>query len=168
MLSKFTAKILQSLFIIIYRVPNAKAGRDSLDLTIYGMVNVPQELIQDKYKEKLEELKKRKIDPGLLTSVPIITDNAIPLNVPTLPVPPPVITLQTMGQPMGSSIPPQMMPPPGVPGFVPPGEIPPNAIIPPIPVSEPPKTEKVPIANSGSREIYVYSEPISIVIIYYI
>ena len=42
------------------RVPNAKAGRDSFDLSIYGMDGVPIELINYKLKEKVEQ-KKRKL-----------------------------------------------------------------------------------------------------------
>ena len=42
------------------RVPNAKAGRDSFDLSIYGMDGVPIELIKYKLAEKVEQ-KKRKL-----------------------------------------------------------------------------------------------------------
>ena len=42
------------------RVPNAKAGRDSFDLSIYGMDGVPIELINYKLAEKVEQ-KKRKL-----------------------------------------------------------------------------------------------------------
>ena len=42
------------------RVPNAKAGRDSFDISIYGMDGVPIELINYKLAEKVEQ-KKRKL-----------------------------------------------------------------------------------------------------------
>ena len=42
------------------RVPNAKAGRDSFDISIYGMDGVPMELIKFKLAEKVEQ-KKRKL-----------------------------------------------------------------------------------------------------------
>ena len=42
------------------RVPNAKAGRDSFDISIYGMDGVPIELINYKLAEKIEQ-KKRKL-----------------------------------------------------------------------------------------------------------
>ena len=41
------------------RVPNAKAGRDLFDISIYGMDGVPLELINMKLSEKVE-LKKKK------------------------------------------------------------------------------------------------------------
>ena len=41
------------------RVPNAKAGRDLFDISIYGMDGVPIELINMKLSEKVE-LKKKK------------------------------------------------------------------------------------------------------------
>ena len=43
------------------RVPNAKAGRDSFDLSIYGMDGVPIELIKYKLAEKVEQKKKKLI-----------------------------------------------------------------------------------------------------------
>ena len=42
------------------RVPNAKAGRDTFDISIYGMDGVPMELINYKLAEKVEQ-KKRKL-----------------------------------------------------------------------------------------------------------
>ena len=42
------------------RVPNAKAGRDSFEISIYGMDGVPIELINYKLAEKIEQ-KKRKL-----------------------------------------------------------------------------------------------------------
>ena len=42
------------------RVPNAKAGRDTFDISIYGMDGVPIELINYKLAEKVEQ-KKRKL-----------------------------------------------------------------------------------------------------------
>jgi len=42
------------------RVPNAKAGRDSFDISIYGMDGVPMELINYKLAEKIEQ-KRRKL-----------------------------------------------------------------------------------------------------------
>ena len=42
------------------RVPNAKTGRDSFDISIYGMDGVPIELINYKLAEKVEQ-KKRKL-----------------------------------------------------------------------------------------------------------
>ena len=42
------------------RVPNAKAGRDSFELSIYGMDGVPIELINYKLAEKVEQ-KRRKL-----------------------------------------------------------------------------------------------------------
>ena len=42
-------------------VPNAKAGRDSFDISIYGMDGVPIELINYKLAEKVEEKKRRLI-----------------------------------------------------------------------------------------------------------
>ena len=42
------------------RVPNAKAGRDSFEISIYGMDGVPIELINYKLAEKVEQ-KKRKL-----------------------------------------------------------------------------------------------------------
>ena len=42
------------------RVPNAKAGRDSFDISIYGIDGVPMELIKFKLAEKVEQ-KKRKL-----------------------------------------------------------------------------------------------------------
>lgn len=41
------------------RVPNAKIGRDNLDISIYGMENVPTAVIQEKMIQKLK--KKRQI-----------------------------------------------------------------------------------------------------------
>ena len=43
------------------RVPNAKAGRDSFDISIYGMDGVPIELINYKLAEKVEQKKKKLI-----------------------------------------------------------------------------------------------------------
>ena len=44
----------------IQRVPNAKAGRDSFDISIYGMDGVPIELINYKLAEKVQN-KRRKL-----------------------------------------------------------------------------------------------------------
>lgn len=44
----------------LYRVPNAKAGRDTFDISIYGMDGVPIELINYKLAEKVQT-KKRKL-----------------------------------------------------------------------------------------------------------
>ncbi len=49
-------------------MPNAKSGRDSLEITIYGMVNVPPELIEEKYNEKMG-IKKKKGESGAPTPV---------------------------------------------------------------------------------------------------
>lgn len=43
------------------RVPNAKAGRDSFDISIYGMDGVPIELINYKLAEKVEQKRKKLI-----------------------------------------------------------------------------------------------------------
>jgi len=43
------------------RVPNAKAGRDTFDISIYAMDGVPNELINYKLEEKIEQKKKKLI-----------------------------------------------------------------------------------------------------------
>ena len=49
------SKILISL--ILFRVPNAKAGRDQVDINVYGMEGVPGEVIEERLNMKM--LKKR-------------------------------------------------------------------------------------------------------------
>lgn len=45
----------------IFRIPNAKAGRDMFDISIYGMDGVPIELINIRLNDKVE-IRKRKLD----------------------------------------------------------------------------------------------------------
>jgi hypothetical protein len=45
------------IIIIIFRVPNAKAGRDQVDINVYGMEGVPGEVIEERLNMKM--LKKR-------------------------------------------------------------------------------------------------------------
>lgn len=56
---RYIKKNFQGRFFIISRVPNAKAGRDLFDISIYGMDGVPIELINMKLSEKVELKKKR-------------------------------------------------------------------------------------------------------------
>ena len=50
------------------RVPNAKAGRDSFEISIYGMDGVPLELINYKLAEKVEQKKRKLIQQHKLIS----------------------------------------------------------------------------------------------------
>ena len=141
----------------VMKVPNAKAGRDSLDIAIYGMVNVPQELIQEKYKEKVGELKKHKADIIIDTIMPPIPDSTIALGISTLPVPPPVVKFPTVVS--------TMMPPQGqIPMFVPhiPQTVAHSTIPPPLPkptVNENPP----PVLSTKDFELrLVYNDELSI------
>ena len=40
---------------ILFRVPNAKAGRDNFDMNIYGMEGVPGEVIEERLNFKLNK-----------------------------------------------------------------------------------------------------------------
>ncbi len=37
----------------LYRVPNAKAGRDQVDINVYGMEGVPAEVIEERLVMKM-------------------------------------------------------------------------------------------------------------------
>ena len=50
---------------ILFRVPNAKAGRDNFDMNIYGMEGVPGEVIEERLNFKLNK-KRMKLEKDLL------------------------------------------------------------------------------------------------------
>ena len=51
------------------RVPNAKAGRDSFEISIYGMDGVPIELINYKLAEKVEQKKRKLIKENKMSGI---------------------------------------------------------------------------------------------------
>eukprot|EP00826_Nyctotherus_ovalis_P039589 TRINITY_DN3817_c0_g3_i4.p1 TRINITY_DN3817_c0_g3~~TRINITY_DN3817_c0_g3_i4.p1 ORF type:complete len:225 (+),score=65.92 TRINITY_DN3817_c0_g3_i4:139-813(+) len=130
----------------IIKVPNAKTGRDSLDITIYGMVNVPQELIQEKYKEKLMEVKRHKADVLIDVTMPPIPDRPIPLNMPPMAVAPSAVPFPIVAPSMVPSAPvpiPMFMPPmtqagdlsAAPPAVPPPPKMAENKVPPPVPAA---------------------------------
>ena len=50
----------------MFRVPNAKAGRDQIDTNVYGMEGVPAEVIEERLQIKLTR-KRQKLEKELKT-----------------------------------------------------------------------------------------------------
>ena len=48
-----------------FRVPNAKAGRDKVDINVYGMEGVPAEVIEERLNMKMTK-KRQKLEKELL------------------------------------------------------------------------------------------------------
>lgn len=63
------------------RVPNAKEGRDSIEIGVYGMENIPDEFLD----EEERDAKRRKDEtgrPGLPPGLPVMPVVAVPPMLP--------------------------------------------------------------------------------------
>lgn len=127
-----------------YRVPNAKAGRDSVEINIYGMEGVTAEVIEERLNMKLTK-KRQKLEKDLLAKGINMDDPKFNIKDYEIPNPRPQKRRPEM---MGMMPPPPhmyyppppygMMPPPG--GPPPPGymRMPPPGMGPPPPGMGPP------------------------------
>ena len=59
-----SSHVLSVHSIAVSKVPNAKAGRDQIDINIYGMEGVPAQAIEERLNFKLT-LKKNKVEKEL-------------------------------------------------------------------------------------------------------
>ena len=99
------------------KVSNAIAGRDRVDINIYGMDEVPVEIIEDRIAKKINK-KKAKMDNELKKAFGIDLDDA-KFNIADYEVPEPRPRKMNRSEPdIFRQIPPPMMgaPPPGFPG----------------------------------------------------
>ena len=133
----------------VCRVPNAKAGRDQVDINVYGMEGVPGEVIEERLNMKM--LKKRqKLEKELLKMGIDVDDAKFNIKDYEIPNPRPQKRRQLdMMMPPGGmmpgfypppmGMPPMgMMPPPGYMRMPPPGMMAPPGMVPPPGMAPPP------------------------------
>ncbi|CDW86940.1 UNKNOWN [Stylonychia lemnae] len=144
-----SSQLLPQCQLTCFKVPNAKAGRDQVDINVYGMEGVPAEVIEErltyKMKKKMQKLEKELHRMGINVDDPKfnIKDFDVPEVRPAKKKPE---TNQAPMPPMFYPPPPgfMRMPPPGMqppPGMGPPGMPPPGMMRPPMPYGMPPLDE---------------------------
>ena len=121
-------------------MPNAKAGRDQVDINVYGMEGVPAEVIEERLVMKMTK-KRQKLEKDLLKLGIDLDDPKFNIKDYEIPNPrPPKRRPEMMGMmpppmyyppPMG--MPPMGPPPPGYMRMPPPGMAPPMMGGPPPP-----------------------------------
>ncbi len=164
---------LSNKFLLNFRVPNAKAGRDQVEKNIYGMEGVTGEVIEErlniKMMKKRQKLEKELIKMGINIDDPKfnIKDYEIPnprppKKRPEMPGMVPMFYPPPFGMPPGAPPPGFMrMPPP--PGMGPPGMMPPPGMMrppfypppegfAPFPGPAPPNSTAPPASDERPRE----------------